>query len=562
MKPKKNTTCLWLLILLCTLAFANLPKTATAQVTEIEWLSLWTEPEELMYWSLITQAYQAETGNTVTMTNVEADELFTTIMIRHATGEDPDIISSHAMWLPAFANWKVNMLTAPPDDIVADIEGNYSSPAVDGSTYKGIVWGYPTEVNSHAMVYYKKLIVEEIAARNAAGEYENAAKLENALLKLESNNPLTYAEIKECAILLTKRDEFGVINQAGFMPYINGAEEMRFEFMNFLWSNNGEYLDLYAPEAKFNSPEGVEVLQLFHDLDDNVNPGAGSYDPDVLPDVYWAGWMPDVNETAVLVVLPTWFTYVRDAMGDGFYTDLGVAPVPIGPHGTPETTTSVVYNWLSVVTKKAENEGRSGTAWDFLRWLNQPRPAGYLSDPDLGIIPRESNVSIMGDFLIYDSIVPSRMWDQDYGRVWEEPTPGAPETSAGSLISDDFWFKAFMDIGRDYGRAPDYFTKSVEVQNEVAAMFEGVTILGNDPQTAADNAANAVNPLLPMPGDINLDGPVDIYDAVHLVGDIDATPEWGPNWYVGRSDVNDNDVVDLADSVILATNYGRTGAPL
>jgi len=64
-----------------------------------------------------------------------------------------------------------------------------------------------------------------------------------------------------------------------------------------------------------------------------------------------------------------------------------------------------------------------------------------------------------------------------------------------------------------------------------------------------------------VPGDINGDGIVDIYDAVLLIKDIDATPG-SPDWHNGRSDINNNGKVDLADVIILSTNYGKTGDPL
>ena len=73
----------------------------------------------------------------------------------------------------------------------------------------------------------------------------------------------------------------------------------------------------------------------------------------------------------------------------------------------------------------------------------------------------------------------------------------------------------------------------------------------------ADNTFIDGTVQIKITGDINGDGIVDIYDAVLLVGDIDATPG-SPNWHDGRSDINDNGVVDLADSVILATNFGKS----
>lgn len=526
MQKSKFTAILLIFALLFTLAIMWPTKTTLAQGTTIEWLTLWTEPEELMYWGNITAAYETATGVTVKMTNVEADVLYQTILTRHAAGEDPDILSIHATWLPMFANWRVNMLAKPPSDVAADISDNYIDPSVDGSTFKGFVWGYPTEFNSHALVYNSRILEEEGYTAP----------------------PATWTELEEIALACTTRGTDDVINQTGFMPYINGPEELRFEFMNLLWANNGEYLDLKVPEAKFNSVEGVEVLQLFHDLSDLVHPGAGSYHPDYLPDVYWTAW---ADETLAMVIIPSWFTYVRDAMGDRFYTNLGVAPVPIGPHGT--TSASVIYNWLTVVTQRAEDEGRAGAAWDFLKWLNAPRSAGYISvGPPVGPIPKGTGCSIIGDFLIYDSIMPSRIGDQENGRVNDEGV-------AGDLISDDFWFKAFIDIASDYGESPKYFAPGdVAVQEEVALMMEKVAIAGDPPQATADAAAARVNPLLPMAGDIDMDGPVNVYDAVRLVKDWYAKPG-DANWWTGRSDINDDGKVTLIDAGILVINYGRVG---
>ena len=529
-KPQK-TTSLLMLTLLCTLVSAYLPQTATAHPVELEWLSLWTEPEEVMYWSNVTAQYEAENpGVKITMTNVEADELFTLIQIRHAAGEDPDILSLHAMWLPSLTNWKANILALPPPEVVADIIANYSVPAREGSTYKGFVWGYPTEYNSHALIYNKAILDEMTGSPDP---------------------PTTWAELKTKALACTTRDDLDVINQTGFMPYINGPEELRFEFMNLLWSNNGEYLDLKVPEVLFNGVEGVQALELFYDLIDRYPGDPGSYDPEVLPDVYWSAW---ADETLAMVIGPTWFTYIRGAMGDRFYSNIGVAPIPTGPQAGAQST-SVTYNWLTGVTKRAEDLLKYDAAWDFLKWLNKPQSYDYISSvPPVGPIPKNDNVSIMGDFLIYDSVVPSRIWDQMYGKVNLEGV-------AGDLISDDFWFKAFMDIGADYGRSPDYFTKSVVVQEEVATMFEGVAIAGWDPQTTADDAANDANALLPMAGDINMNGEVDIYDAVHMVRDFLTTPATPDTWYVGRSDINDDMIVDGGDAGILVVNYGRKGDP-
>jgi hypothetical protein len=59
-----------------------------------------------------------------------------------------------------------------------------------------------------------------------------------------------------------------------------------------------------------------------------------------------------------------------------------------------------------------------------------------------------------------------------------------------------------------------------------------------------------------IPGDINGDGNVDIYDAILLAaayGSTPGTPNWNPN-----ADINGDGIVDIYDAIILAANFGQT----
>lgn len=59
-----------------------------------------------------------------------------------------------------------------------------------------------------------------------------------------------------------------------------------------------------------------------------------------------------------------------------------------------------------------------------------------------------------------------------------------------------------------------------------------------------------------LPGDVNSDGTVDIYDALLLAAAINSkpgTPTWNPN-----ADFNGDNIVDIYDAILLANNYGKT----
>jgi hypothetical protein len=61
---------------------------------------------------------------------------------------------------------------------------------------------------------------------------------------------------------------------------------------------------------------------------------------------------------------------------------------------------------------------------------------------------------------------------------------------------------------------------------------------------------------LSVPGDVNGNGKVDIYDAIILAGAYGSTPKtanWNPN-----ADINGDQTTDIYDAIILANNYGKT----
>jgi hypothetical protein len=62
--------------------------------------------------------------------------------------------------------------------------------------------------------------------------------------------------------------------------------------------------------------------------------------------------------------------------------------------------------------------------------------------------------------------------------------------------------------------------------------------------------------IVTIPGDINGDGTVDIYDAILLAaafGSTPGSPNWNPN-----ADIDGDGIVDIYDAIILASNYGQS----
>ena len=64
------------------------------------------------------------------------------------------------------------------------------------------------------------------------------------------------------------------------------------------------------------------------------------------------------------------------------------------------------------------------------------------------------------------------------------------------------------------------------------------------------------NVCVSIPGDVNGDGTVDIYDAITLGNSFLATSN-SRNWNA-NADITNDDVVDIYDAITLANNFGKT----
>jgi hypothetical protein len=71
----------------------------------------------------------------------------------------------------------------------------------------------------------------------------------------------------------------------------------------------------------------------------------------------------------------------------------------------------------------------------------------------------------------------------------------------------------------------------------------------------ADNTYTDGQVTVTVPGNLNGDAVVDIYDAILLANAYNSKPgnsNWNPN-----ADINGDNIVDIYDAIILANNYGK-----
>ncbi len=322
----------------------------------------------------VTQAIDPQLQYCADQTQVEVEhqtvgfaDLLTRITSGRLGGETPDIYHFYNLWLPDFVGSE--LLVAPPEEVVAEINEGYAEPTVNGSSYGGQVWGYPTEVNTYQLIYNKRMLQEAGVERP----------------------PASWAELKDAAQKATKKDAGGRVTQAGLIlvPIKDWDSGVVHPWTSLLWSNGGQYVSDDHSEALFNQQPGVEALQLELDMIEN-----GSVDLGLVMEDFVAG------KAAMIVMANWWGAALREGMQGGI-ENVGVGPIP---HNEGDQSVTLQYNWLWGVDRNSEHPEE---AWAFLTCLNTPRdggssPTGEFLTSGLNAIPsrlsdQEAHADLLGD---------------------------------------------------------------------------------------------------------------------------------------------------------------------
>ena len=321
------------------LMLAMLGAPALAQDTTLTMLTHWGTEGQLAAQQAIIDAYMAENPDVaVELVTVDFGELRTKIITGRTAGISADVYHFYHLWLPDFVN--AGVLAEPPQDALSYIDENVAQGTIDAvSTSDGQTWGYPTEVNPYLLVYNKRLLSE-------AG-YEAP--------------PATWAELLEVAAAITQVDDTGAISQLGLGVMPGWDSGIVHPFSALLFSNGGSYLSEDRTVAEFNSPQGLETLQLYADL---ISSGGTD------PSINGLGDFPS-GTVGMVIMAPWWRATLRAAEGIDFETEVGVAEIPVGPSG--DSPSSIAYTWLFAVDSSSPNKA---AAWDFIHWMNAEHADG------------------------------------------------------------------------------------------------------------------------------------------------------------------------------------------
>jgi multiple sugar transport system substrate-binding protein len=173
------------------------------------------------------------------------------------------------------------------------------------------------------------------------------------------------------------------------------------------------------------------------------------------------GWDLPNGRVGMTIMANWWRATLMASEAVDYETEIGVAPVPVGPSGERSATLS--YNWLWSVDAGSPNQE---AAWDFIRWMNTPRAEGEGSP--------------MGNYLVNAlGAIPSLIPDQ--------------EAFAEDL--GDHFLAPFVE-STGYATAEPVVAGAQEIktklQTEIEAMLTGMS----DPQTVLDLSAAEADSIL------------------------------------------------------------------
>ncbi|MEU3982242.1 ABC transporter substrate-binding protein [Streptomyces sp. NPDC026672] len=272
----------------------------------------------------------------VRTTAVEFTDLLTTLMVRQAAGQGADIVQPYCLWSGQLV--RAGVLRPAPAEHAEEIRRGYGEAAVGAASVAGRIYGYPTEAQTYALYYNRRLL-------RAAGV---------------DGPPRTWPQLEDAAHRTTRRDRYGNTLVQGFGLSTYDDSTTVGQTLALLNAAGGTFVSADGRRTVIDSPEGRAVFGLEHRL-----VGSGASAPGV--NVYKA--FPS-GQVAMVISAGWWTGSLKPLMGAD-YRDVGVAPVPVPAAGDARATLSTGF-LLGVNTASAHPR----EAWEFLRWLNTEKVGG------------------------------------------------------------------------------------------------------------------------------------------------------------------------------------------
>lgn len=341
---------------------------ATGKVS-LTYLTLWPAPQVAVFQKAVNQYEKLHPNVAITIRSVPFGNLLSTITTDSLSSNGPTMFDIYDLWLPSLA--KDGIVAAAPSGYASDISANYGANIVSSTDYKSATYGYPNEVDDYALDYNKALF------RQAGIQ----------------SPPRTWTQLITDAKALTKYNSSGQISQQGFGLITSWNSGVVHPWLAMVQSDGGHLLNSnHQPQLTSSASEAVTKLYSNLVTKYKVTSPAMSVANASTTGPYLNNFA--AGKTGMIIMADWWESDLQSSMGSKF-SDVGVAPIPVGPNGTGSHT--VYYSWMSTVNAHATS-AQQKAAWAFLRWVNSPASGSNGS-------------SAMGNLLASEGIMPSRNSD-------------------------------------------------------------------------------------------------------------------------------------------------------
>ncbi len=255
--------------------------------------------------------------------------LLTTFMVRQAAGQGPDIIHPYGLWTGQLV--RAGVLRPAPREVARVIRRDFFPAAVAAASADGTVYGYPTEVQTYALYYNRRLLREAGIDRP----------------------PRTWREMEDAAYHTARQDRHGNLLVQGLGLSWGSQLAAADQALALLAARGGAFLTPDGRRTAIGSAAGRDVLDLQRRL---IVRGAAT------PSTSLTRAFP-AGQVAMVIYAGWWRARLKDEMGAD-YREVGVAPIPGRARGDRGT---LLNGFLLGVNARSRHPRE---AWEFLRWLN------------------------------------------------------------------------------------------------------------------------------------------------------------------------------------------------
>ncbi len=275
-----------------------------------------------------------------------ADGLPTRIQTALRSGAPPDVIEAQHGWVVPYA--QAGLLAALDDVVSEGDRADYLPAALDYDTWNGHLWGAPFRIETHALLYNKRLF------REAGLDPERP--------------PQTWTDALAAARALTRTTSAGR-QQYGWA--ITGGGEVGntlFRVLPLIWANGGSILSDDLTRVVVNERPAVEAVAFYTDLFTkyHVSP------PSTLQDDGLADRRLFIAESVAMYQSGQFDLAVIRQENPGL--ELGVTMLP---HPAGKETAAALGGWSFIVPKDAPHPD---AAKRLVRFVSESAHMGFFTD--------------------------------------------------------------------------------------------------------------------------------------------------------------------------------------